>query len=1114
MSEHLPYNDLHGPSSVTSTHCAIAAKLKTSDCPNYLPNRNTRDKVSVTSTELIPQYDGNETIGNNSYDSDVAVTDDTLPSNLGDDVEGDGNIEHQSIPVLLTSQRTKQTERMKRSQVLLNVVQSNTIAVSSSLPVIATSNLRSFKPRVNSVVEKIKNEDIDVLLVNEVWESAKNNHFQGEIKRIYEMEGLKYISCGARPSGKRGGGAGIIVNVKNFSLESLDVHVPNNLEVKWGLVRPKSQNEATKFREIIACSFYNPPNSKKQSKLLDHLIGTTHQLLVKHPKAAYVIGGDRNSMPLSTLIQALPKCKQVVTECTYKNKILDVLLMNNSEFYSNPQISLEMLPDNPRTHKPSDHKVPITRPISLTSSNQPREYNIRKYRPLPDSGKRDFLSWILQEKWEGILTDKSPSDQVDSLQGLLNEYVEKIFPEKSVRLSKRDQEFITSELKNLDRKKKREWRKHGRSNRYKVLQKEFKDKYKKAASDHLKKHVSDLKQSLPGRAYMTLKKMGAMPGDCEEPGTFTLGSHVRENLTNEDQLERISDYFVSISQEFPKLEIDQLSTQTRQKIDNIKQEDIPVIQVYEMYEILKSCRKKKSSVPGDLPPRLFNEDDVKLGLAEPAARIANNVAMTGEWPDQFKTEWGVVLQKEMHPDVEKQLRIISCTNQLSKALEKVVIKWLMFYVRDQLDPDQMGGKEGHSIAHYLIEVSNFILYNQDLSDPQAVMAISVDFSQGFNRIQHSILLEILSKMNVPGWLLRIMVSYLTQRKLRVRYKGLVSEEKHMFAGAGQGCLLGLWCFLFIVNFAGPKRNEKPLGETITERKNMRKPMPAMKKKWIDDLSILTTVNLKKDAVKELDTNNARPLQYHNRTGHTLPPECNQLQDEVVKLQKYAVDHCMKINKEKTKVAIFNPLKTVDIMPQISLNGDQEYIEVVEKYKLLGQILTTDMKTMSNTQYICQKSYGRMWILRRLKELGCPIPELLDVLRQQILSLVELAVPYWGPMITKVESDMIERILKTGLHIILQERYISFHHALNTTNMKSLSDRRKDIIFKFSKNAHKSDTFCSWFAKSEVTRPARSNKPLLKPVTCRTTRYSRSSLPVITQVASWHPPKIYVAPKVY
>ena len=138
---------------------------------------------------------------------------------------------------------------------------------------------------------------------------------------------------------------------------------------------------------------------------------------------------------------------------------------------------------------------------------------------------------------------------------------------------------------------------------------------------------------------------------------------------------------------------------------------------------------------------------------------------------------------------------------------------------------------------------------------------------------------------------------------------------------------------------------------------------------------------------------------------------------------------MLINQDKTKVAIFNPLKNVDILPEISLTHDSPNIEVVEKYKLLGQIVTTDMKTISNTINICSKAYNKMWILRRLKEIGCQTSELLDVFRQHILSIVEFAVPYWGPIITKKESIMLERVFKTALHIILQDKYTSFKQAL-------------------------------------------------------------------------------------
>ena len=227
------------------------------------------------------------------------------------------------------------------------------------------------------------------------------------------------------------------------------------------------------------------------------------------------------------------------------------------------------------------------------------------------------------------------------------------------------------------------------------------------------------------------------------------------------------------------------------------------------------------------------------------------------------------------------------------------------------------------------------------------MALFVDFSAGFNRVMHSKIIEILAKLQVPGWLLKIMISYFKGRKLKIRFKGLISKEKDLNAGVGQGCLLGLWCFLVLLNFAGPSSIPHQIGLTITENQKSRKPIAIMKKKYVDDLSIMTSIDLKKVAVHDPNLRAQGPLSYHNRTEHYLPRDVNMLQHEAEKLQKYADDHFMKINPLKTKAAIFNPLHKVDVMPQISFDG-QNQIEVVEEYKLLGQILSMDMKTIKNT----------------------------------------------------------------------------------------------------------------------------------------------------------------------
>ena len=597
--------------------------------------------------------------------------------------------------------------------------------------------------------------------------------------------------------------------------------------------------------------------------------------------------------------------------------------------------------------------------------------------------------------------------------------------------------------------------------------------------------------------------------DCEEGGTFTLLNHIQENLSVDQQLERLTKYFVSVSQEFPPLEILKLSEYTRNKLANICQEDIPKVQDYEIFSILDNCKKKKSSVPGDMPPRLFYE--ASAGLAEPAARIMNNIAQTGEWPSQYKTEWGVPIQKIKPAQDESQARIISCSNKMNIVLEKQVVFWLMKYVGHKLDSEQFGGQKGSSISHYLIEMTNFILYNQDLKDPLATIATYLDYKQGFNRCQHDIFIEIVSKdYNAPGWLVRILVGFLSKRKLKIRYKKKIGKEEDIPGGAAQGGPLGLWVFLFMIDCAGPKRNQEALGMIITKPLKQRKRMEKTKKKWIDDFTVLSSIDLKRTLVAHKEP--VRPVTYHDRTGHILPRNENCQQDEIDKIVCLSVQRNMQLSQPKTKTMIFNPLRIYDVLPQISIKQG-EFTEVVEEQKILGNIVRSDLRTISNTEYICSRAFKRMWILRRLKSLGCPIPELLDVLRQQVISICEGSVAYWGPMITKAESNMLERCLKTGLHIIYQDEYLSFNNALQLSQMKSLKIRRLELITKFSKKAMRSSIYKDWFCESEeragmITRG--KPLPLFKPVTCRTQRYQRSSLPFMTKLLSWHPPLRYAA----
>ena len=164
----------------------------------------------------------------------------------------------------------------------------------------------------------------------------------------------------------------------------------------------------------------------------------------------------------------------------------------------------------------------------------------------------------------------------------------------------------------------------------------------------------------------------------------------------------------------------------------------------------------------------------------------------------------------------------------------------------------------------------------------------VEFSKAYNRIEHNILMKVLIDLGVPGWLLRIVAAFLTKRELVLRYKGKESERKNLPGGSPQGTRLGMFLFLILINFAGFESNEiiTQLGNHMNQPYSKRSPMEKKHLKYIDDLSYMTSIDLKSKLELNPDPNPVRPLRFHDRTGHHLPEENCEIKNQLDKLNRF------------------------------------------------------------------------------------------------------------------------------------------------------------------------------------------------------------------------------------
>ena len=64
------------------------------------------------------------------------------------------------------------------------------------------------------------------------------------------------------------------------------------------------------------------------------------------------------------------------------------------------------------------------------------------------------MKWVHSDVWESISENDSPTQQFAQFENLIHEKVNFWLPEKRIKMSKKDKEFITAELKTLDKNKK------------------------------------------------------------------------------------------------------------------------------------------------------------------------------------------------------------------------------------------------------------------------------------------------------------------------------------------------------------------------------------------------------------------------------------------------------------------------------------------------------------------------------------------------------------------------------------------------------------------------------------------------------------------------------------
>ena len=256
-----------------------------------------------------------------------------------------------------------------------------------------------------------------------------------------------------------------------------------------------------------------------------------------------------------------------------------------------------------------------------------------------------------------------------------------------------------------------------------------------------------------------------------------------------------------------------------------------------------------------------------------------------------------------------------------------------------------------------------------------------------------------SQLGLPHFITRWLTNFLTGRRMRTKLGNVVSDWVSVSAGVPQGTLLGPVCFLIHIN-------------------NLRTSSANMVK-YVDDSTQWSV----------------------NRT------ENSHLQDSATEADTWATENNMSLNSKKTKDMVVSFSCDSPQVPPILLGVT--VTERVHQIKLLGLIVTDNLKQQEHCDYLCGKASPRLYFLRVLRRAGVDPGDLIRIYAMLIHYVMEYACQCWHTGLTVHQSEQLEGVQHAALTAAYPD--LSYELALTRTGLDTLHERWENLCMSLFAN---------------------------------------------------------------
>ncbi|MES9992837.1 MAG: reverse transcriptase domain-containing protein, partial [Candidatus Thiodiazotropha sp.] len=921
---------------------------------------------------------------------------------------------------------------------------SNTLISSLDL----THNLSFVHYNVQSIFSKLEIlqaelSDFDILAFTETWLGPSIDTSDLLLHSYNTPERKDRV-------GDNHGGVMIYVKDSLYYKRRADLE-PRNIESIWIEI-------SNSHKRILFGLFYRPPNS--DSNYFSDIEDSIALAVDTAGSSEIIITGDFNLNILNP--QTARKINFICTQFSFfqsinqpthftenSSSLLDILLVNDKNHLILSGVGDPFLSQEIRYHCPI---------YGIFKFSKPKFTSFTRHIWIYDQGNYDLLrNKASSFDWDQIKDDNT-NTYATNITTTVTSIANECIPNRNIKVKPTEPPWINVNIKRLIRKRKRAYRKAKRSNvesdwrKFKQIRNKGVQEIRNSKKTFYDKIAAKLtSETLCSKDWWTTLKTFIAPNNKVSVPPLEHNDNIyteeidKANVLNAFfQSHTILDEQGAIIPDLPPAPV------------NSPLNDI-VFTPLEVESILKTLPVAKASGPNGLSNRILRE--LSKELSYPYCLLFNQSLRLGTVPASYKEANVCPVPKKSDLSEVSNYRPISLLNSENKVFERLIFKHLFNHLRDNnlLSSLQSGFLPGDSTVNQLTFLYN--TFCQALDSGKEVRAVFCDISKAFDRVWHAGLLAKLKAAGVTGNVHAWFADYLFNRRQRVVLPGAASDWTSIRAGVPQGSILGPLLFLLYINDI-----VNDIGSHI--------------RLFADDTSLFIIVDDPATAAGYINT-------------------------DLTKISTWASTWLVTFNPSKTKSLLVSRKINRPVHPPIFMQNHQ--ISEVEFHKHLGLYLSNDCSWHQHINYITEKAWARINIMRKLK-FKLDRKSLETIYTAFIRPLIEYGDVIWDncSQYEKLELDKIQNEaarIATGA-----TRLVSINALYKEVRWDSLEQRRKNhkltLFYKMMHNL--TPLYLSTLVPQSVSNISHynlRNSNDLQTIDARTTLYYNSFLP--STVRAWN-----------